>query len=109
MPRQETVRQLFGAYFAGRKDIVASLLADDFTFSSPNDDHIDKETYFDRCWPQTPVFRKIEIERLFADGNEVVAGYRAEKIDGGAFRNLELFRFEGSLVAAIEVYFGRDA
>lgn len=109
MSNRETVHRLFDAYLAGRKDIVAAMLTDDFTFSSPRDDHIGKNDYFERCWPKAPVFRSIEIERLFADGNEVVAGYKAEKIEGGAFRNLELFRFRDGRITAIEVYFGRDA
>lgn len=109
MNTSETIHRLFEAYLSNRKDIVAAMLADDFTFSSPRDDHIDKNAYFERCWPETPAFRRIEIERLFADGNEVVTGYRAEKIEGGAFRNLELFRFRDGKIAAIEVYFGRDA
>lgn len=108
MDKTEAVRKLFANYIADRKDLTDPLLTEDFTFSSPRDDHIDKPSYFAHCWPQPPVFRNIVIERLFSEGDEVVVGYRAEKVSGGAFRNLELMTFRGDRIASIEVYFGRD-
>jgi len=38
--RCDTVRRLFTAYVAQHPDTVAPMLASDFTFSSPRDDHI---------------------------------------------------------------------
>ena len=109
MDREATVRGLFAAYLANRKDEVSDMLTEDFTFSSPRDDHIDKATYFERCWPQPPAFRAIHIERLSLEDNEALVRYRAEKLDGGAFRNVEVIRFHGDRIASVEVYFGRDA
>ncbi|WP_105384541.1 nuclear transport factor 2-like protein [Neorhizobium alkalisoli] len=108
MRKAEAVKKLFASYVANRKDIVETLLTEDFTFSSPRDDRIDKATYFERCWPQPPVFRDIIIERLFENGDDVIVGYRAEKITGAAFRNLELIEFRGDRISSVEVYFGRD-
>ena len=109
MDREATVRGLFAAYLANRKDEVSDMLTEDFTFSSPRDDHIDKAAYFERCWPQPPAFRAIHIERVSLEDNEAMVRYRAEKQDGGAFRNVEVIRFHGDRVASVEVYFGRDA
>lgn len=109
MDREATVRGLFAAYLANRKDEVSDMLTEDFTFSSPRDDHIDKATYFERCWPQPPAFRAIHIERVSLQDNEALVRYRAEKLDGGAFRNVEVIRFHGDRIASVEVYFGRDA
>ncbi|WP_421873979.1 nuclear transport factor 2 family protein [Pararhizobium sp.] len=109
MDREATVRGLFAAYLANRKDEVSDMLTEDFTFSSPRDDHIDKATYFERCWPQPPAFRAIHIERVSLEDNEALVRYRAEKLDGGAFRNVEVIRFHGDRIASVEVYFGRDA
>jgi ketosteroid isomerase-like protein len=109
MDREATVRGLFAAYLANRKDEVSDMLTDDFTFSSPRDDHIDKAAYFERCWPQPPAFRAIHIERISLEDNEALVRYRAEKQDGGAFRNVEVIRFHGDRIASVEVYFGRDA
>ncbi|WP_426129764.1 nuclear transport factor 2 family protein [Pararhizobium sp. PWRC1-1] len=109
MDREATVRGLFAAYLANRKDEVSDMLTEDFTFSSPRDDHIDKVAYFERCWPQPPAFRAIHIERVSLEDNEALVRYRAEKQDGSAFRNVEVIRFHGDRIASVEVYFGRDA
>lgn len=109
MDRQATVRGLFAAYLANRKDEVSDMLTEDFTFSSPNDDHINKATYFERCWPQPPAFSAIHIERISLEDNEALVRYRADKRDGGSFRNVEVIRFHGDRIASVEVYFGRDA
>ncbi|MBX5157148.1 MULTISPECIES: nuclear transport factor 2 family protein [unclassified Rhizobium] len=106
--RQQTVRDLYAAYLEDRKDKVDAMLAEDFTFSSPRDDHIDRATYFERCWPKEPFFRAIHIEFLAVDGDEAVVRYRAEKLDGGSFCNIESLRFRGDKIAAVEVYFGRN-
>lgn len=106
--RFDTIRSLFAAYLAQRPDLVDPMLTDRFTFSSPRDDHIDRATYFERCWPKEKVFRDIHVEHLAADGDTVFVGYRAEKIDGGSFRNVEAMRFEGEKIAEVTVYFGRN-
>ena len=85
------------------------MLSDDFTFSSPRDDHIGRAAYFDRCWPEPPPFRSIEIEYLTISGDEAAIRYRAVKNDGSAFRNMESFRFKGGKIVAVDVYFGREA
>ncbi len=84
------------------------MLTSDFTFSSPRDDHIDRDQYFKHCWPKEKVFRAIHIEHLVPDRDEVIVGYRAEKMDGGSFRNVEMIRFTGDRIAEVNVYFGRN-
>jgi ketosteroid isomerase-like protein len=106
--RIETVRKLYAAYLDQRPDLVRPMLTEGFTFSSPRDDHIDRTTYFERCWPKEKVFGAFHFEHLVPDGDGVIVGYRAEKIGGGAFRNIEIIRFEGDKVAEVTVYFGRD-
>lgn len=106
--RLETVRQLYRAFIDQRPDLARPLLADDFTFSSPRDDRIDRETYFERCWPAEKLFRAFHVEHLVADSDTVLLGYRAEKTDGGSFRNIETIRFDGEKIAEVTVYFGRS-
>ena len=107
--RENTIRALFAAYIEGRKDLVRPMLTEDFTFSSPRDDHIDRDAYFEHCWPDKPPFRTVEIEYLTFAGNEAAVRYRAVKHDGSAFRNIESFRFEDDKIASVDVYFGREA
>ncbi|MBB4194181.1 ketosteroid isomerase-like protein [Rhizobium aethiopicum] len=108
IPREQAVRDLYAAYLADRKDIAGAMLTEDFTFSSPRDDHIDRAAYFERCWPKDPLFRAIYIEFLAVNGDEAVVRYRAEKLDGTSFANMESLRFRGDRIAAVEVYFGRN-
>ncbi|WP_028749159.1 nuclear transport factor 2 family protein [Rhizobium mesoamericanum] len=106
--REQIVRSLYEAYVRGRKDDAGAMLTEDFTFSSPRDDHIDRIAYFDRCWPEPPPFRAMEIEYLKIAEDEAVVRYRAEKRDGGAFRNMEVLRFRDERIASVDVYFGRN-
>jgi ketosteroid isomerase-like protein len=51
MPDTDIVRASFGAYRAQDRQAAERLLADDFTFTSPQDDHIGKAEFLERCFP----------------------------------------------------------
>lgn len=48
---------------------MEALLTNDFTFTSPKDDHIDLATYFARCWPNSERIKAFPIENLFEQGD----------------------------------------
>ena len=52
MPSEKSaiIRAIFAAYLANDRKAVENHLTDDFRFTSPYDDAIDKATYFERCW-----------------------------------------------------------
>jgi ketosteroid isomerase-like protein len=100
-----TIRDLFAAYRNKTRKVVEDALADDFTFTSPWDDAIDKAEYFRRCWPASERIESNEVERIFVQGNEAFVTYRVRH-QGDEFRNTEFFVFEGDRVKSIEVYFG---
>ena len=50
LSKADIVRNLFAAYLAGDRDAVEGIFADNFRFTSPFDDRLDKATYFERCW-----------------------------------------------------------
>ena len=104
---EELIRQAFGAYESNDRDMIEAVLARDLTFTSPQDDHIDRATYFERCWPNAAAFKSVTIERIFAEGDEAFATYVAEMKDGRRFRNTEFYKFNGPHICAITVYFGR--
>lgn len=106
MSREALIRGYFAAYLANRRDVVAAVLADDFTFTSPYDDAIDRDTYFARCWPDERVFRSITVERVREDGDAAFVLCLCEMLDGKIFRNIELHRFRDDRLRAVEVYFG---
>jgi ketosteroid isomerase-like protein len=106
----EIVQTLFAAYDAGDRVTAEELLDEDFRFSSPRDDRIDKRAWFERCWPNSDKLCAFRIERLCErDDGEVFVRYSAERVaDGVRFRNIELWRVVEGRVREIDVYFGRD-
>ena len=104
--RSELIRGYFAAYQANDREIIEAALSDDFTFTSPYDDAIDRATYFVRCWPNSKLFKSITIERICEDGDSAFVLYRCETLDGKSFRNIELHTFRGSRLRGVEVYFG---
>ena len=104
--REHQIRALFAAYLANDRRRVSDALADDFRFTSPFDDDLDRATYFERCWRDTGWIASHDIERIFVQGDEAFVTYRCLATDGRSFRNTEFFTFVGGKVRRIEVYFG---
>jgi ketosteroid isomerase-like protein len=104
--RAETIRQIFAAYLANDRKLVENAFSDDFRFTSPYDDNIDKLTYFERCWKGSDWIERHELERIFVEGDEAFVTYRCIAKGGRTFRNTEFFVFEGDKVRRIDVYFG---
>ena len=103
---ERVIRNLFAGYLANDRQQVSDALTDDFRFTSPFDDDLDKATYFERCWRDTGWIARHDIERIFVRGNEAFVTYHCLARDGRSFRNTEFFTFEGGKVRRIEVYFG---
>lgn len=103
---EHLIRSLFAAYLANDRQQVSAALADEFRFTSPFDDDLDKATYFERCWKDTGWIARNDIERIFVAGDEAFVTYLCLARDGRSFRNTEFFMFEGGKVRRIEVYFG---
>jgi hypothetical protein len=100
------VRKLYEAFVAGDRSTQEAILADDFTFTSPYDDRIDRSQYFTRCWPNHTRINAIRIEGIAVYDTEAFVLYTCEPKAGGRFRNVEHLVFEGSKLKAVEVYFG---
>lgn len=47
--RLQVARDSYRAYEPGDRALLERCLSEDFTFSSPVDDRIDRATYFERC------------------------------------------------------------
>jgi ketosteroid isomerase-like protein len=102
----EVVRAYFGAYESENRPVAERLLADNFTFTSPNDDAIDRATYFERCWPQDEPARDHTIEKIVVDGDRAFVTYCCSTGPGQRYRNTEFFTFSGERIASVDVYFG---
>jgi ketosteroid isomerase-like protein len=106
MQKAELIRAIFAAYLSNDREAIEDALADDFHFTSPYDDEIDKATYFARCWRNTDWIERHELERIFVEGDEAFVTYKCLAKGGKNFRNTEFFSFEGDKVKRIDVYFG---
>ena len=105
--KSDLIRSCFAAYVSRDRKVLEDAFADDFTFTSPYDDAIDKAAYFERCWPISASGRMSnEIERIFEQGNAAFVTYRVVTGEGDEFRNTEFFTFTGDRVKSIDVYFG---
>ncbi len=101
------IRSYYSGYEQKKWEEIESLLAESFTFTSPNDDdHIDAPTYKARCWPQAEFTERFELESVLHKGNEAFVKYLCTTTKGTQFRNTEYFRFAGGKIISVEVYFG---
>jgi ketosteroid isomerase-like protein len=104
--RLQLARDAYGAYESGDRRVIEQLLTEDFTFYSPADVGIDRQRYFERCWPNAELIEAFEFKRLIEAGDEVLVTYESTKTDGSRFRNTEVLTFEGDKISKTEVYFG---
>jgi ketosteroid isomerase-like protein len=104
--RAEMIRALFAAYLMNDRKAVEDVFTDDFRFTSPYDDAIDKATYFSRCWRVADWIERHELEKILVEGDEAFVTYKCLAKSGKQFRNTEFFRFAGDKIKSIDVYFG---
>jgi hypothetical protein len=82
------------------------VLADDFTFSSPPDPHLDRAGYFERCWPNSRLIKSFQFRKVIEEDGEVFVTYELEKTDGSRGRNTEFFVVHDGKIKRCDVYFG---
>src|SRR5436190_6675843 len=64
---EKLVRASFAAWVAKDRSAIEALLADDFHFSSPLDNRLDRTAYFELCWPGSERIHGVDILRLTVD------------------------------------------
>jgi ketosteroid isomerase-like protein len=106
--KTELVRRSFAAYMTASRTDIEAILHPDFTFTSPYDDHIGRDDYFARCWPNAGSFERLQIQQLNAADDGCFVLYEGRSKRGGSFRNTEYFRFEDGLIHSVEVFFGLE-
>jgi hypothetical protein len=104
--KADIIRAIFAAYLANDRVAVEDALTEDFRFTSPYDDEIDRATYFERCWRGSDWIDRHELEKILVEGDLAFVTYRCGAKGGRSFRNTECFRFAGDSVQRIDVYFG---
>jgi ketosteroid isomerase-like protein len=104
--KEKIIRAVFAAYLSNDREVVEDAFTDDFHFTSPYDNAIDKAAYFERCWRNSDWIERHEIEKIFVEGGAAFVTYKCIAKDGKSFQNTEFFTFEGDEIRRIDVYFG---
>ena len=107
MSEIDVVRAAFAAYRAQDREAADALIADDYVFTSPQDDHIDKAAFMERCFPTADRFVSQDIVELVAAGSGgVFVLYEYELTTGDRHRNAEYSVVRDGRLVETQVYFG---
>lgn len=104
----EIVRVCFLAYEVKDRRAIEEILDNDFIFTSPLDNKIDRQTYLDRCWPISKNVHDFKLVNLVESGSQVFVTYISTQDSGKSFRNTEIFEVADGKIKSVEVYFGWD-
>jgi ketosteroid isomerase-like protein len=103
----DTVRAMFDSYLRQDRDLAERLLADVFVFTSPQDDHIDRAAFFERCFPTANrLVRQDMLHVVPTDDDDVFVMYEYELKTGERHRNVELLTVHGDHITEAQVFFG---
>lgn len=106
MNQVETAKAIFLAYAAKDREQFELLLTEDFRFTSPLDNELDRRAYLAICWPNSKSIEHFEFKSVAEAADRVFVTYEASTVGGKRFRNTEVLTIRGRQVASVEVYFG---
>ena len=103
----DTVRAFYASYLAQDRAAAERLVAEEFVFTSPQDDHIDRAAFFERCFPTADHFKEHQLLAVVpTEGDDVFVLYEYELEDGQRYRNVEVITVRDGKVAESQVFFG---
>ncbi len=107
--RPELVKQFYEAFSkVDRNEFVENILAHNFTFSAPPDPSLNRDAFFERCWPNGVNLRGISYIRLIEHDDEIILTHEYTKPDGVKSCNTDILTFRGDKIIRLEVFFGWD-
>jgi ketosteroid isomerase-like protein len=101
-------RACYEPYVAKDRAAIEALIAEDYHFTSPIDNALDRKTYFELCWPNSKALTGFDHIYQNEDGNRAFIVYEAHTESGKTFRNSEVHTVRNGKLVATEVYFGWD-
>lgn len=107
MINADVVRELIAAYRNADRDKAETLVGAELVFTSPQDDHIDRDAYFERCFPTADRFSRMNLLAVVPSGtDDVFILYEYELTSGEVYRNTEVVTVRDRQVREIQVFFG---
>jgi ketosteroid isomerase-like protein len=105
---EQIVRNFYAAWESNDWHALNALLADDFTFTSPNDDdHISKGVYKTRCWDSNVnLIGHFDLQQIVGRDNDAFVMYVLHIKNGKTLENIEHLQIRGGKVVAVRCYFG---
>jgi hypothetical protein len=100
----ETVKRALQAYLDKDRAAIEAVIGEEYRFTSPRDNALDRDTYFARCWPASEVMTSMELIHGCEDGDLAWIVYEA--MIGTRFRNAELHRVRDGRIVETQVFFG---
>ena len=102
----EIVKRSYRAYIEKDRPAIERLIAEDFHFTSPLDNRIDRKTYFERCWPNSRWIAGFDFIAVVPNDDRVYVTTVGHSDSGRNFRNTEVLTIRRGKVVEVEVYFG---
>jgi len=102
----EVARRSYLAYVDKDRTAMERLIAEDFHFTSPLDNRIDRKSYFERCWPNSRWIAEFEFIALVPENDRVYVTYVGRSDAGRRFQNTEVLTIRTGKIVEAEVYFG---
>lgn len=110
MTPADVVRANFEAYVRQDRAAAEALIADRLVFTSPQDDHIDRDAFFERCFPTADRVARQELIHLAElDERDVFILYEYDLKIGGTHRNAEVITVVDGRIVEVQVFFGGAA
>jgi ketosteroid isomerase-like protein len=101
-------RACFEAYARKDRASIEALLREDFHFTSPIDNALDRTTYLERGWPNRRYTESFDHIYQVEEGDRAFIVYEARTTNGKRFHNAEIHTVRDGKLVALEVYFGWD-
>jgi ketosteroid isomerase-like protein len=98
-------RASYQAYVHKDRAAIEGLIAEDFHFTSPLDNRIDRAAYFARFWPNSTMIAEFNLIHVVPYG-AYIRNLRGANTNGKRFRNSEVLTVRDGKITDVEVYFG---
>lgn len=102
----EVVKACLQAYTAKDRAAIEELIAEDYSFTSPLDNKLNRENYFAICWPNSKGITGFDLKEAAQSGDTVFIVYEGHAEGSKVFRNAELHKVSDGKLVSTEVYFG---